>query len=182
MMLLALMVGAVELSLAFTNTVNLYLGSSTQDNLCSLATDRQNSLEAFVLEALRLDSPFRGEYRIVTKDTMGIAKDSTIFLDVYEACHDNEVFSNAAAVDLSRPASKYLTDIKYFRCLGQSLTIKVIGEVTRAVFVSPSLQRAPGKSGILKRYKDPSRQELNHAYLDQQQYSCPWPTSMVVQL
>lgn len=59
------MVGAVELSVAFTNMVDLYLDSSNEDDIRKLALtgDKEGDLKGYAREALRLDPPFKGVYR-----------------------------------------------------------------------------------------------------------------------
>lgn len=63
--ILALMIGAVELSVAFTNMTDLYLDSSNEDDIRKLALngDKEGDLKGYAREALRLDPPFKGVYR-----------------------------------------------------------------------------------------------------------------------
>ncbi|KAE9389917.1 hypothetical protein BT96DRAFT_1066438 [Gymnopus androsaceus JB14] len=85
------MVGAVELSVAFTNMVDLYLDSPNEDNICKLALtrDKEGVLNGYAREALRLDPPFKGVYRTVlsnqTADGLAIQKDGQVFLDILAA-------------------------------------------------------------------------------------------------
>jgi len=67
-----------------------------------------------------------------------------------------------------------------FTHLGEQLTVKIIGEVLRAVFTFENVRRAPGNSGRLTRFKDASRPDLRFAYPDASQFSTPWPTSLTV--
>jgi len=183
--ILAIMVGSVELSLAFTNAANLYLGSGNEEKLFSVATDQKTSLNGYALEALRLDPPFQGVYRTASNDQtlsgLNLSKDTRVFLDVATAGLDKETFPEPETVNLSRASETYLPGNTCYRCLGEPLTVKIVGEVLRAVFGIEKVHRAPGQSGLLKRFKDHARPELRFAYLNQQKRSCPWPTSMVVQ-
>lgn len=185
--ILALMVGStVEISLAITNTINLYLSSEQEAELRGLAKadDVKNSLDGFVYEALRLDPPLQGVYRTATKDHnvegLVVQKGDRIFLDVAQANQNQSVFSEAKAVNVKRGPNNILHGDGAFSHLGEQLTVKIIAEVLRAVFQYENVRRAPGQSGTLKRYKDHSRPELGYAYLDHEQFSSAWPTSLTI--
>ena len=52
--------------------------------------------------------------------------------------------------------------------------------VLRGIFAIKDIKRAPGNSGVLNRFKDHDRPELNYAYLDEQKFISPWPNSLAV--
>ncbi|KAF9231166.1 Septin-domain-containing protein [Melanogaster broomeanus] len=91
----ALLVGVtVEVSLALTNVVNLlldvdkYAAIHTQDK--SADAKDLNALEAYVVEALRIDPPFTGVYGVAKKDaavgSLVVTQGERLFLDVAGAC------------------------------------------------------------------------------------------------
>ncbi|KAJ6581524.1 linoleate diol synthase [Mycena capillaripes] len=183
--ILAIMVGStVELSLGLTNMVNLYLGSDNDQSIRSLAA--KGDLKGYAHEAQRLAPPFRGAYRIATETAtvanLYLNKDERVFLDMVAASLNGGVFSEPAVVDPARhPKDGYLHGDGTFRYLGEPFTLNVMSEVLRAVFGYKNIVRAPGQSGILKRFKDESRPDLCFAYLDEEKFASPWPTSMAVQ-
>ncbi|KAJ6515136.1 linoleate diol synthase [Mycena vitilis] len=175
--ILAIMVGLI-------NMVNLYLGSDHDQSIRSLATT-SGDLQGYAHEAQRLDPPFRGVYRIAS-ETLTVAnvtfnKDDRIFLDVATA--NDGVFPDPSVVDPTRhPKAGYLRADGSFRYLGEPFSLKVMSEVLRVVFGYKNITRAPGQSGTLKRFKDETRPDLRFAYLDEEKYASPWPTSMAVQV
>ncbi|KAJ7577084.1 linoleate diol synthase [Mycena floridula] len=184
-MILAIMVGgSVELSLMLTNSVNVYLNSDKQGQLCS-SIKGKNAIEGYASEALRLDPPFQGVYRTSVKDVslpgLNVPKNTRVFVDVAGAGFDGKVFPEPQTVNLTRPGENYVSGSVTSRCFGEATTLKIVGEVLSAVFEMPSIQRAPGQSGVLKRFNDSTRPDLRFAYLDQAKRSGPWPTSMAVQ-
>ncbi|TFK39791.1 linoleate diol synthase [Crucibulum laeve] len=185
---LALMVtSTVELSLALTNMVNLYLGTDHDSQIRTLAVNGevQGSLNGFVYEALRIDPPFRGVYRVVNTDQtisgQSLKKDDRLFLDISTANQNEKLFTSPQVVNTSRSSKDLLVGDGAFKYLGEALTVKIMSEVLRAVFSYENLRRAPGQSGILKRFVDHTRPELNFAYLNHGQYTAEWPTSLTVQ-
>ncbi|GLB41915.1 putative animal haem peroxidase [Lyophyllum shimeji] len=185
--ILALMVGStVELSLALTNMVNLYLSSEHEEGLraSAKATDGKSPFDGFVYEAFRLDPPFQGVYRTATKDhavgDLSVKKDIRVFLDVAEANLDETVFTSAKSVDATRDTKGALYGDGVFGHLGEQLTVTIMSEVFRAIFERDNIRRAPGQSGGLRRFKDHARPDLRFAYLDQSQFSSAWPTSMSI--
>jgi len=183
---LALMVSAtVQLSLALTNMVNLYLGSEQEGQIRSLVTSTPGKpLDGYAYEALRLDPPFQGVYRIASKDhTVGditIKKDEQLFLDVAHANVNESVFSYKS-INPARDTKACLQGDGLFLHLGEKLTVKIMTEVLRAVYGCMNVRRAPGQSGQLRRFKEHSRPEVRFAYLDQGQFSSPWPSSLTIQ-
>jgi cytochrome P450 len=183
--ILAIMVGStVELSLGLVNMVNLFLGSDSVASIQALATT--GDLKGYALEAQRLDPPLRGVYRVVSEDVtvagVKFEKDTRVFLDVGTANVNSGVFSDPTKVDPTRhPKEGYLHPDGCFKYLGEPFSVKVMSEVLRAVFGYKNIGRAPGQSGTLKRFKDETRRDLRFAYLDEEKFACPWPTSMAVQ-
>jgi len=167
--------------------INKYLGSEEETQICSLikGSDTKASLDGYAHEALRLDPPFQGVYRVATKDqNVGgfvIKKDERVFLNVADANVNELVFKAAQTVNPARGTKGYLPGDGLFVHLGEKLTVKIMTEVLRAVYGYENVRRAPGKSGELKRFKEHSRPQLRHAYLDQRQFSSAWPTSLTIQ-
>ncbi|KAJ7180686.1 linoleate diol synthase [Mycena filopes] len=184
--ILAIMVGSTaELSLSLINMVNLYLGSDNEEKIRSLATDSKD-LNGFAFEAQRLDPPFQGVYRVATEDvtvaTRKFNKGDRVFLDIGTTNLNSNVFPDPTLVDPSRhPKEGHLYGDGSFRYLGEALSLKIMSEVLRAVVTYKNIARAPGQSGTLKRFEDASRPDLRFAYLDDQKFASPWPTSMAVQ-
>jgi len=186
--ILALMIGAVELSVAFTNMTDLYLDSSNEDDIRKLALngDKEGDLKGYAREALRLDPPFKGVYRTASADQLVeglvIQKDGRIFLDIAAAGQNAQVFPNPETVNARRDQSgkRYIISDGISRCLGEDLTVQIMAEVLRGIFSIKDLKRAPGNSGVLNRFKDHERPELNFAYLDEKKFVSPWPNSLSV--
>ncbi|KAK7049205.1 hypothetical protein VNI00_005806 [Paramarasmius palmivorus] len=182
--ILAIMVGAVpELSLALTNMVNLILDSSQEDAVRGLANDANANFAGFAKESLRLDPPFQGVFRVAANDQavsgQSYAKGSKIFLDLVTACQNEKAFPNPQSFNINRVTKHHLfTDDGIYRCLGEVLTEKIMGEVLRAVFSLNGIKRAPENSGKLKRFQDQTRPELRFAYLSEAKKVSPWPTSI----
>ncbi|KAG6919504.1 hypothetical protein DXG01_005094 [Tephrocybe rancida] len=175
--ILALLVGStVELSLALTNAVNLYLGSEHDATIRGVAksNDAKASLDGFVYEALST----------ATKDhsvgSLTVKEGDRVFLDVGAVNLDEAVFSSANAVNTGRAGKNVLPGDGAFSHLGEKLTIKILSEVLRAVFSYDNVRRAPGQSGVLARFKEHSRPELAYAYIDHTSFSSPWPTSLSI--
>ncbi|TFK65591.1 linoleate diol synthase [Pluteus cervinus] len=187
--ILALMVVAsVELSLAFTNVVHLYLDSKDEPTIRTLArsTDAKDveKLNAYVYEALRLEPVFRGVYREASTDQQishtYVKANTRVFLDLAQANRNEQAFPNANNVDTRRTIDTILHGDGLFRNLGEALTIKITTQVLRAVYSYDNVNRAPGDSGRLQRFVDHTRPELNYAYLDKSQVVSPWPRSLTV--
>jgi cytochrome P450 len=183
--ILAIMVGStVELSLGLVNMINLFLGSDSVPAIQSLATT--GDLKGYALEAQRLDPPLRGVYRLVSEDVeiadVKFNKGARLFLDVGTANLNSGIFSDPTKVDPARhPKEGYLHPDGCFKYLGEPFSVTVMSEVLRAVFGYKNIVRAPGQSGHLKRFQDETRMELRFAYLDEEKFTSPWPTSMAVQ-
>ncbi|KAJ8521263.1 hypothetical protein ONZ45_g2030 [Pleurotus djamor] len=185
--ILALMVSTVEMSLALTNVMNVYLDTEHEAPLQTLlqSTEPKASVDAYILEAFRLDPPFRGIYRTANKDhaigTMSVSSESRVFLDIMSANLNESTFPNPHVVDLTRSKERYLGNDGLYRALGADLTVKIIGQSLRGVFEQENLNRAPGQSGKLTRFIDHSQPQLNYSYLDHNQLPTAWPTSFVIQ-
>ncbi|KAJ7504371.1 linoleate diol synthase [Mycena galericulata] len=184
--ILAIMIGStVELSLGLINMVNLYLGSNHDQQIRSLATT--GDLSGYAHEAQRLDPPFQGVYRIASEEVTiangTINKGDRVFLDLGAASLNGDVYSEPTTVDPTRkPKDGYLYGDGSFKYLGEAFSIKIMAEVLRAVYGYKNIARAPGQSGVLKRFHDESRTDLRFAYLNADKFISPWPTSMAVQL
>ncbi|RDB20840.1 Linoleate 10R-lipoxygenase [Hypsizygus marmoreus] len=185
---LALLVGsAVELSIALTNMVNLYLGSEQDAAIRGIVkgADSKAKLDGFVSEALRLDPPLQGVYRTAAKEhtvgTLSIKKGDRVFLNVAGANLDASVFPAPKAVDASRGTKVILHGDGSINHLGEEVTVKILSEVLHAIYGYENVRRAPGQSGVLKRFKDHARPDLRFAYLDGNQFTSAWPTSLSIQ-
>ncbi|KAF9006152.1 linoleate diol synthase [Cyathus striatus] len=185
--ILALMVGSTELTLALTNMVNLYLDTEYEADVRRLATSStvKAGLEGYAYEALRLDPPFRGVYRLASKDGIvhgqSVKTEQRVFLDISDANRNPTVFTAADKPNPSRPSKDTLNADGLFKCFGENLTIKIMSQVLRAVFSYENLGRAPGQSGSLQRFQDETRLELAYGYLDRDQHISEWPRSFTVQ-
>jgi cytochrome P450 len=186
--ILALMVtSSVEITLATTNTVNMYLDSAYIKDVTAVAkaTDKKTQLNAYVLEALRLNPSFLGVFRTSSKDQIvngqEFKKNTCIFLDTATSNVDPSVFQKPGSVDITRAAKDYLFADGAYNYLGETLTVKIAGEVIRAVFSLDGICRAPGQSGVLPRFQTKDRLDLSYGYLNSAQSESPWPTSLSIQ-
>jgi len=186
--ILALMVtSSVELTLATTNIVNLYLDDEHIKDIAAIAkaTDKKAELDVYVLEALRLHAPFPGVFRTSSKNQTvngkDYKKDDRVFLDTAASNVDSTVFKNPEAIDTARSTKESLFADGAFNYLGEKLTLKIVGEIIRAVFSLDGISRAPGQSGTLTRFKDETRCDISHGYLKSAQVITPWPNYMSIQ-
>jgi len=109
-----------------------------------------------------------------------VSKGDRVFLDLGAANSDPSVFSNPNLVDIRRGRNNILFDDGIFAHIGEALTVKIVTETLCALFSLEGIHRGPGQSGILQRFKDISRPELSHAYLDDAQLISEIPGSMTV--
>ncbi|KAI0630845.1 linoleate diol synthase [Trametes polyzona] len=190
---LSLLVGAtVELSQEMVHVLNYYLDPSKPADVKSLVAKPKRdpaddvALQGYVLEALRLDPTFRGVFRSAVGSVRvsqgSLPAGQRVFVDVATANGSSQAFPNPDTVDAKRGLDKYLVGDGAQRCLGLDLSSKIVGEVIRAVYSFPSITRAPGNSGKLKRYKEDSAMTSTWSYLGPDQHLTPWATSMVVQV
>ncbi|KAF5387399.1 hypothetical protein D9757_005780 [Collybiopsis confluens] len=186
--ILALMVGSVEVSVALTNMINLYLDSPFEDTIrqTALGGDIGGDLSGYAREALRLDPPFKGVYRTASDDHntdgLTIHKHGRVFLDILAAGQNDTVFPDPETVNVKRDQSgkAYLISDGITRCLGEDVTVQIMTHVLRGIFAIKDIKRAPGNSGLLNRFQDHDRPELNYAYLDENKFVSPWPNSLAV--
>jgi len=187
--ILAIMVGSTaELSIVLTNTLNLLLGSDKDAHVRSLFGDAKNAaqLQGYVYEALRIDPPFKGVFRVAQKDatvaSLSIKKGDRVFLDTACAGLQESVFANASIVDPTRsPKERYLIGEGVFRTLGGDLASKIVVSVLHAVLGLPNLRRGPGQSGKLHRFFETDDPIIRYGYLNKAQLQVPWPDSLIVQ-
>jgi len=186
--ILALMItSSVELTLATTNIVNLYLDPKYVKDITAIAkaTDKKAELDAYVIEALRLHPPFPGVYRTSSKDQTvngkEFKKDDRVFLNTKASNVDDTVFKNPETIDTGRSPKDSVFGDGAFSYLGEKLTLKIVGEVVRAVFSLDGITRAPGQSGKLPRFVDETSYDISYGYLKNAQIITPWPTSMSIQ-
>ncbi|KAF9454341.1 linoleate diol synthase [Macrolepiota fuliginosa MF-IS2] len=184
--ILAVMVSSINLSLALTNIINLYLGSDQDATLKKLAReDDPQAFAGFVYEGLRLDPPFQGFFRISAKDQtlagQGLKKGDRVFANVGAANQSDKIFPQASSINTTRSTSDCLFGDGALKYLGETLTIKITGEVLRAIYAYNNVRRAPGQSGKLKRFTERSHPQYHFAYLDRNQSISPWPTSLTIQ-
>ncbi|KAF7308570.1 Heme peroxidase [Mycena chlorophos] len=181
-MVLAVMVGATaEISLNLTNLVNAYLGSEHEQKIRSSA-----DISGFVRESVRLDPPFEGVHRVATSEaTVGgttFSKGSRVFVDIAAVSVDAACCANPTSVDPTRKTEVYLHGDGSFKSFGDEFNVKILSEVLKAVFSYKNVARAPGQSGVLKRFVDTSRLDLRFAYMDAaSKYTTPFPSSMSIQ-
>ncbi|KAH7927845.1 heme peroxidase [Leucogyrophana mollusca] len=189
--ILALMVGStVELSIALTNVVNILLDSEEHATFHTQAksvdTKDLLGLEAYVIEALRVDPPFAGVYRVAKEDaTVGsltVKQGERLFLDIASANLNEDAFPSPTSFDATRsPRERYLRGDGAIKVLGAEVAPKAIVQVLRAILSFDNLRRGPGQSGKLTRFKDAAVPQLNYAYLNDKMFVSPWPTSLVIQ-
>ncbi|KAF7430838.1 hypothetical protein PC9H_006552 [Pleurotus ostreatus] len=185
--LLAIMVSTIDLSLALTNVMNVYLDSEHEEAMQNILTssDPKASVDAYVLEAFRLDPPFRGVHRVATKDStigsLSIPSGTRLFLDIAAANFNEDTFPNPHAVDLSRSRERYLGNDGLYRAIGENLTVMIINKVLRGIFAQTNIRRAPGQSGQLKRFREHASVMQIFTYLDKNQLPTAWPSSFVMQ-
>ena len=81
-----------------------------QPDLYARVRDDRSLVEQFIEEALRLESPTQGLYRVVAADTeingVAIAKGATVHIRYAAANRDERMFPDADEVDLERKNSK----------------------------------------------------------------------------
>ncbi|KAG6334671.1 hypothetical protein ID866_4420 [Astraeus odoratus] len=188
--ILALMVGTtVELSLAMTNVVNLLLDAEEHATFRTQAKSVDikdiSSLEAYVIEALRIDPPFAGVYRVASKEhTVGelsVKPGERLFVDIAKANVDEEAFPNPATFDSNRsPRERYLRGDIVFKVIGADIAPKPIVHAMRGILSFDNVRRGPTQSGKLPRFRDTSLPQYRHVYLNEKQLRSPWPTSLTI--
>jgi len=187
--ILAILVGStVELSLVLTNTVNLLLGSNKDSHIRTLFDDAKIAaeLEGYIYEALRIDPPFKGVFRVAQKDvtvsSLSFKKGDRVFLDIAGASLEESVFHHASTIDPTRtPKSRYLIGGGAFQTLGGDLAPKIVASVLHAILGLPNLRRGPGQSGQLNRFVDTVDPIIRYGYLSKSQLQVPWPDSLIVE-
>jgi len=187
--ILAILVGStVELSVVLTNTINLLLGSAQDSHIRTLFGGAKNAaeLQGFVYEALRLDPPFKGVFRVAQKDvtisSLSIKKNERVFLDIAAAGLEESVFANASTINPTRTGKdRYLIGGGTFKTLGGDLASKIVVSVLHAVLGLPNLRRGPGQSGQLHRFVDTADPTFRYAYLGKTPLQVPWPNSLTVE-
>ncbi|OAX39674.1 heme peroxidase [Rhizopogon vinicolor AM-OR11-026] len=189
--ILALLVCAtVEMSLALTNVVNQLLDSEKNSTFViqaakSVDTKDLSSLTAHILEALRIDPPFAGVYRVAKQDetinSLVVKQGERLFLDVATASMNEDAFPNPTTLDTTRaPRESYLHGDGCFKVLGEDLASKIMAEVVRGILSFDNVRRGPGQSGNLPRFEDKAIPMLRYAYLNEKMMPSPWPTSMII--
>ncbi len=105
----------LQLVIAGSESTASLIGSATlmlceQPGLQEELRKDPSRIPVFLEEALRLESPFRGHFRITTEDTtlggVEIPKGSRVMLMWGSANRDDTAFSSAASLDLDRPHPK----------------------------------------------------------------------------
>lgn len=97
------------------------------------------------------------------------------------ANQNEKVFARAATFDSTRPLSSAIFGDGTVKYLGETLTVRIVSEVLRAVYAYNNIRRAPGKSGKLKRFTEGTHAQYCYAYLDSKYLISPWPSSLTVQ-
>jgi linoleate 10R-lipoxygenase len=86
-------------------------------------------------------------------------------------------------VEVNRePKSRYLIDDIITRSLGVELTMKIVGQMLRAVFEFDGIRRGPSTSGTLKRYKVAVENMHRYEYLGVNHLLTVWPNTMLLQV
>ncbi|KAI9464255.1 heme peroxidase [Boletus coccyginus] len=179
----------LALLVALTNVVNLLLDSEENATFRiqakSVDTKDLVGLEAYVIEALRIDPPFAGVSYVAKKDytvgSLAVQQGERLFLDVASAGMNEEAFPNPTTFDATRtPRERYLRADAAFKAVGADIPPKLIVQVLRSILSLDNIRRGPGQSGRLQRFHDSSLKDLCYVYLDAHQLRSPWPTSLVV--
>ncbi|KAG1765167.1 heme peroxidase [Suillus placidus] len=189
--ILALLVGAtVEMSLALTNVVNLLLHKEYDSEVTIEATKKVDakdlgSLTAYITEALRIDPPFAGVYRVAKQDesiqSLNVKQGERLFLHIASANMNEDAFPDPRILNATRGRpERYLPKDGCFTVLGDELASTMMAEVLRAVVSLDNVRRGPGQSGKLVRFSDTALPILHYAYLNEKMLHSPWPNSMVV--
>ncbi|EKM53767.1 uncharacterized protein PHACADRAFT_260261 [Phanerochaete carnosa HHB-10118-sp] len=191
--ILAILVGCtVEMSQALVHVVNFYLDEGMTGQVKISTTNArpdgkdQETMQGIAVEALRLDPPFAGVYReALTAQNVNdrsVETGGKVFVNIAKANMDPDVFKDPASVKPNRsPKDRYLAADGSVQCLGFDLSSKIVAEVLRAVFSFPNVRRAPGQSGVLKRFKPDTIKTSSWMYLNHEQLPSPWATSMIIQ-
>ncbi|KAF8892276.1 heme peroxidase [Infundibulicybe gibba] len=203
---LALLVGTtVELSLALTNMVTCTSALTMTPTSALWLLAVTSKMDWTVISARLGDSNHLSKGFILTTAMPGVAakdnlalkvkKGDRVFLDTAAANRSATVFSSPSSVDASRNFKGFISGMVFSSKCGNGycplltntpqlsrgdLTLKIMSEVLHALFEIDGVQRAPGQSGALKRFKDDTRPELRFAYLDKTQFSSAWPDSMAI--
>ncbi|OJA13135.1 hypothetical protein AZE42_03642 [Rhizopogon vesiculosus] len=183
--ILALLVGAtVEMSLALTNVVNQLLSETSTISIQAIKSLDLNGLSAYIIEALRIDPPFAGVYRVAKQDetlaSFTIKQGELLFLNIATANMDEDAFPNPETLDTTRAPGHYIPSEGCFRVLGEFLAPKIMAQVLLGILSFDNVRRGPGQSGNLPRFEDKALPALRYAYLDEKMMPSPWPTSMVI--
>ncbi|KAH7914862.1 heme peroxidase [Hygrophoropsis aurantiaca] len=189
--ILALMVGStVEMSIALTNSLYSLLqaeeDATFRTQAMSLDVKDQLGMEAFVIEALRLNPTFTGVYRVAKEDTtvgsLTVKQGERLFLNIASASKNEDVFPNPEVLDATRgPRERYLRGDIAFKVLGEAVAPKIIVQALRAVLSYDNVRRGPNQSGKLNFFSDASAPQYTRAYLNQKMFVTPWPTSLIIQ-
>ena len=109
-------------------------------------------LEPFIEEALRLESPFHGHFRVVRRDTEvagePLPKGSRVMLLWGAANRDGDEFPNPEAIDLARPNARAHLAFGFgiHHCIGAALARLETRVVLETLFArTGALRRADGK-------------------------------------
>jgi len=105
----------LQLVIAGSESTASLIGSATlmlcdQPALQNALRSDPSGIPVFLEEALRLESPFRGHFRITTQDTTlggaAIPKGSRVMLMWGSANRDDDAFASASSLDVDRPHPK----------------------------------------------------------------------------
>jgi cytochrome P450 len=181
---LAVMVGAsVELAQALTLMLNILL-DQTSVAQAILAADKDDILEGYVTEMLRIDPPLQGIYtEAKASEVVGsttIKAGDLVYLDITAANQNERAFAQPSKIDHSRPKDVYIRGDVLTRTLGTELVSKIVVKTLRAVFESKNVVRGPGQSGELKRVVTEVDGISLCRYLDKNQQLSPWASSLVI--
>ncbi|THV00227.1 heme peroxidase [Dendrothele bispora CBS 962.96] len=187
---------SVNLAQAAVHVVDFYMDderSSERAKIISLASRSDlgafETLCGYVREGMRLNPQFAGLHRRAVVDCkipqghglpdIQVKAGDPIFGSFRNAHLNPDDFPNPRTVDPTRPESSYnLFGAGFHNCIGQSLSVCLIGEIVKIVFGLKNIRRAPGDSGRLAMYKTKANETEINMYILPSGNVSYWPGSM----
>ncbi|KAF9042906.1 heme peroxidase [Panaeolus papilionaceus] len=190
----ALIPSAALYSQAVSHIINFYLDDDkkvAREEIVKLAAssgaDASAKIEAYILEALRLDPPVTGVYRTAAKDDVlagvEVKAGQTVFASITQANTDLAAYgATASSFDVTRsPKVSPLIDFgehglmtsEFFKATAPAIVAKVLS--------LKDVQRGPGRSGTFTRFSEEWHGAPKTAYINLKGMICPWPDALMIQ-